>query len=131
MKKKRRTSEEVTNELYYKLSKKNDLVTIAEYPEDSDYWCECVGRCGCGKPSKNFYIKEVEISRSLSKPHLCFYSSWSCNEDINHSYTLDRFDYKNLAHVLEPDMVYDSAEYNALNRKQKIKKLLVLLKAKG
>ncbi|SFH40808.1 hypothetical protein [Pontibacter chinhatensis] len=124
MEKRRRTSEEVTNDMFYKREEKGDLVVIAA--DRDGYWCKCSGRCQCGKPRKNFFAKQTYIYRSIGKPNLCFFQVWNCDEDANSSYTLYRFKYKYLEHVLEPDMALDETEYNAQIRKRKLRKVLAI-----
>lgn len=124
MKRKRRTSEEVTNDMFNERERSGDLVVIAYDDENSSYWCQCGGRCRCGKPEKDFFANQEVIYRSIRKPSLCFYYVWYCGGHPNSRYSLQRFDHQHLAHFLQPSMTINQQEYNAFARKRKVKKVL-------
>lgn len=121
--KKRRTSEEVTNEMFDEMRKAGDLVVIAK--ENPKYWCRCKeGKCGCGKPKDSKDFREAFIYRSVKKPDVCFFYKQVIDEDFNVDFEFDRFSSEYVEEFLKPWMLLNTKEYDAAVRKRKVRKVL-------
>ncbi|WP_066829635.1 hypothetical protein [Rufibacter ruber] len=72
MKKKRRTSEQVTDDMFDKLYEQGNIDLIAS--NDPRDLCSCdEGTCRCGNDEDIEDLYDIKIYRSKKDPSLCFY----------------------------------------------------------